>query len=377
LLFDSMWPSLRRFYLRRVFRILPAYYVALFLMILFFHPKFLNPSFWPVVGTFLTFRMGFVLSQDVNGPFWTLAVEFQFYLLLPLIAWLFGRLVRRGGLHRRLIKITLCLCAMVIWGVVTRYWGQHLADNSILGFLMPHWLLETITTFIYGDIGKFFEVFAIGMFLAVVYTYIQNAAAGKRWEERLRPHCPYFLIVGLVLLYFLFVIQFYLDNVDIGRRVNSIQTYTFLDPYMVEIYNYWQWLSPLAYGISYGLCMAAILYGSAWLKRPFEWPLLRWIGFISFSLYMWHLPFILLFVHSVGTNLAHEGFRPIIEYGVFYIWVLVIVFPLAVASYRWVEMPGMRLGEYIIQKLDKKTEQTKNTKKQEERALVLQPVGGR
>src|SRR5260370_37999795 len=37
LLFEGPWPGLRRFYLRRIFRILPGYYAAVFLIILFFH----------------------------------------------------------------------------------------------------------------------------------------------------------------------------------------------------------------------------------------------------------------------------------------------------------------------------------------------------
>src|SRR5437588_4918493 len=57
LLFDSPWPSLRRFYLRRIFRILPGYYVAIFFMALFFHSQFLHYRHWHDLWLFLTFRM--------------------------------------------------------------------------------------------------------------------------------------------------------------------------------------------------------------------------------------------------------------------------------------------------------------------------------
>src|SRR5579859_1242534 len=67
LLFDSSWPSISRFYLRRIFRIIPGYYAALFLMILFFHPELLHHSNWDIVWRFLTFRMEFSNSQQVNG----------------------------------------------------------------------------------------------------------------------------------------------------------------------------------------------------------------------------------------------------------------------------------------------------------------------
>src|SRR5437660_4846141 len=44
LLFDSSWPLARHFYLRRALRIIPAYYVTLFLMILLYTPDFLHAN---------------------------------------------------------------------------------------------------------------------------------------------------------------------------------------------------------------------------------------------------------------------------------------------------------------------------------------------
>ena len=91
------------------------------------------------------------LSQQLNGPFWTLAIEFQFYLLLPIIAWLFRLIVRRGMLHWRMIKLTLCLLVMVAWGLLTRYWGIYLANTPKLDFLIPHSVSIALIPFIYGD----------------------------------------------------------------------------------------------------------------------------------------------------------------------------------------------------------------------------------
>ena len=123
LLFDGKWPHVLRFYLRRIFRIIPGYFAALFLIILFFHPEFFHADHRPQLFYFLTFSMSAGLSQQVDGPFWTLAIEFQFYMLLPIIAWICSLLVRRGTLSRRIITLTGCLLVLLVWGLLSRYWG--------------------------------------------------------------------------------------------------------------------------------------------------------------------------------------------------------------------------------------------------------------
>jgi peptidoglycan/LPS O-acetylase OafA/YrhL len=70
-----------RFYKRRVLRILPAYYMMIALLAMYgLSPRFLGLSLLHVANMAPAF--GVALAY---GPFWSLAVEEQFYFLWPLI----------------------------------------------------------------------------------------------------------------------------------------------------------------------------------------------------------------------------------------------------------------------------------------------------
>ncbi|HAT45720.1 MAG TPA: hypothetical protein DCS90_11535, partial [Ktedonobacter sp.] len=87
LLFEHTWPSARHYYVRRVFRVLPAYYLSLILIILLFQQQYLLPQHWKELGLFFTFFMDSsdATFKQLNAPFWTLAVEWQYYMLLPVL----------------------------------------------------------------------------------------------------------------------------------------------------------------------------------------------------------------------------------------------------------------------------------------------------
>lgn len=78
--------SLKEFFIKRGFRILPAYLVvvALYFCIPIWREREALPPLWK----FLTFTQNFGLNLRTTGTFshaWSLCIEEQFYLLLPLI----------------------------------------------------------------------------------------------------------------------------------------------------------------------------------------------------------------------------------------------------------------------------------------------------
>ncbi len=332
LLFQSSWPSIKQFYIRRALRILPAYYIALFIIILLFQRQYLNPQLWNQLFLFLTLFMDSTPQtfRALNGPFWTLAVEWQFYLLLPLIALGFRFCVKRlaNSPQCRLLAVLGCCLLLIAWGLFIRYVGlyyQSVPTSSLV--------LNAALFFLYGTGGKYLENFAVGMALSVCYVFGKNSEHGQTFLTWMRRLSIPIGILGLLLFTFTAVWHFYM----LEMKTPSFSY--FAHPNLV---NTFFWLYEMVIALAYASMMFALLFGYQAIKRPFEWKLLGWIGLLSYGLYMWHLPWIKYF----ESNILHllPPLNTIGTYGAYWIWVMLVVVPIALFSYRFVEKPAIQLG---------------------------------
>ena len=274
LLSSQPLPRALRFYQRRALRILPAYWVCLTLLVLlvpwtFGGPKFLGDVLSHVVLIHDDFPP---FNRDIEGPFWTLAVEVQFYLALPLLAAVLQRVM---GASRSLVRLSAAVVTIMVLALMMRALDAeimaHLPVASMTGIANVGQVFVLITM---GTQGKYLEVFAVGMLCAVLYVAtIESKLLSVKQQHRLGLAL---LIMAIVLIlvslplwpYFSLV---YHRGFDIGIR--GVVT-----PFIVSL--------------GYGSLLLAILWGNAIIRAPFEFYPLRFIGLISFSLYLWHDPFI-------------------------------------------------------------------------------------
>jgi len=290
LLFEKTWPSTRQFYVRRVFRILPAYYLSLILIVLLFQRQYLQPEHWKELGLFFVFLMDSSRAtfKQLNAPFWTLAIEWQYYMLLPLLALSMRLIVWRVKQGYRLPTAVACILGVIAWGLFSRYVGIYFMD--------------------------------------------QHPSISPNIRTTLQKLSPWLWIAGLLCLLVMILWDY-----------NQYYPHTWPLFNNLLLFQYSYLINELCISLSFGLCVLALLFGSTWLKRPFEWFPLRWIGMISYSLYMWHLPFLFVFIQW-GQPLL-RGWSPEQAYSVYWLWVLVIIIPFCFLFFRWVEKPGMKFGE--------------------------------
>jgi peptidoglycan/LPS O-acetylase OafA/YrhL len=366
LLFNTQWPLNRVFYLRRFLRVVPGYYVSLLLLILSLHPEYLQRDHLKDLLLFLTFFMDSSQAtfRQINGPFWTLATEWQFYMILPLIALGIALLMRRVPIRKRLQAVTLCLAGIIVLGLFVRFWGFYFQAHPSTTFLVPRKYLDIVLFFTFGITGKYTEDFAVGMFVSLCYIYAQHPSTGRKFAQTWERLSPWLWSGGIIILVFSAMWHFNADPQGRGW------------PFLNGLLPYFNWLSEMVLSFGYAACIAAILYGSPGLKRPFEWPLLRWIGLISYSLYMWHLPLIGVFGTYV-LPLFHIQNR-YISYSLYWVWALLVIFPVALLSYAIVEKPWIKLGDQWRRSIEKnyreKLASQKEVAKQEkvvERPTVL------
>lgn len=223
---------------RRVLRIWPLY---LFVLLLSWALTLAGVSSWhyqldtPTLVRHLTLQQG-------QSVFWSIPVEFIFYLWLPPLA--FGlALMRHKGwpLWAELLVLALSLAtAYAIWP------PSEATENNI-------------------RVGQYLAVFLCGTYAARFDERLRANGAGPRWLWG---------VLGLLGLAAWIV------------AIPSIYAWLLALPYDRYVSHYWF----IYYGVLWSVVLLALVHGPEWLKRPFKSPMMRLFGVISFSAYLWHMP---------------------------------------------------------------------------------------
>ncbi len=120
--------SVKIFYIRRLLRTFPNYFLvlAIYCLLPFFREEPFTISLWK----FFTFTMNFSYVPGAFSPAWSLCIEEQFYLVLPLLALLcVGRISYRWGWF---IVIALLVSEIIIRSCIWQIYVQHAGKDMYL-----------------------------------------------------------------------------------------------------------------------------------------------------------------------------------------------------------------------------------------------------
>ena len=155
-------PSILDFYRRRAYRILPSYLVVLSFYVAV--PAWREAPRLAPLWKFLTFTMnfGFSFNQRAFSHAWSLCVEEQFYLLLPMVVILLMRWAS--------VRVTaITLVSVALYGIALR------------AFLITHYPDDVWTRIYYPSYTRLDDLL-IGICLAIIRTF------RPAWWQRLMQH---------------------------------------------------------------------------------------------------------------------------------------------------------------------------------------------
>lgn len=221
-----------QFYLRRIFRIVPLYFCVLAGVLAYQALGHYSPRYLHISGGAEGALLHFLFLKG-DSVFWTLAAEFGFYMLLPLIVYA----LRRFGWH------WLAMAAFV-------YFAAYLVAEKFKLELLPLKFVDI------SHRGQFLDVFACGILAAYL---------PRTWSDKWVPAAFW----GLLALTLICVSANFLGARQLAYGL--------------------RWLS-LLYGAVFGLAIVCAVEGRETLARVLGSPVLAFMGKIGFGLYLLHFP---------------------------------------------------------------------------------------
>jgi peptidoglycan/LPS O-acetylase OafA/YrhL len=298
----------RNFFIRRFFRIAPMFYLAILAYILIngMGPSPDTPvdiSWWFILLT-ATFQHGWLpyTTNSVVPGGWSIAVEFTFYLLTPL-------------LFRKIKTIRSALLAIAL--SIPLGWALNNLSSTFFKAIYPQSYIHVIKVYAIQNFYLNLPVFAVGV---LVYLLFQKY---KDLQDR---RLGYYLLTIAVILMIAFL------------QVSTYQN-------LLSVY----FLASVAFGF--------LVFGLYFSKSRFLCnPVIRWIGKLSFSMYLVHFMVMHVLTSLFPKGLMGGGSRAFL---LAYSLVLVITVILSFATYFLIEKPGIALGKRIIERLEMKNSPVK------------------
>ena len=324
LLADTFWRSepadLKVYFIRRFFRIAPAYYACLAILFLFFaaHKQVFSAQGAKQILVNATFTQylfpNYASSLNVDGAVWTLTIEMLLYAFLPLMA----LLVRFKPLLGTLVLVAIGLG----WRALVAYHGGGLLDFYFGGTGRTDVGIQSL--FIARQFFGAVCIFALG--IAARWLVVRGHLDGiyRRLPQRLGVSS--FLVLMLPSIALLYWVE-----------KGTLYTNRFL----FTVYDF--------------VVMLVLVPALLLAARPQQFsasPLrtvTTWLGERSYSIYLWHFP-IILAVYEMGPfkRAAAEGG---------YWWrlpaILVLTLVFATVSYNCVERPGMEWGKRLAKRVSR------------------------
>lgn len=250
---DHLW--------RRALRIYPAFWVALLVIV-----AFTSQAFADLGATFSTFTLTHIhWPSHVIGPMpqaWSLATEITFYASLPLLARLARPLLANRNRAGRVAGL---------FGLLAGCYAASLFFRLFVAGMTGSWTSAALLW-----LPALADYFAIGMALATAHVGFARGTAARRRLDRLAAPAGWWLLCGVAL----FVVVAQGLGLARGLAVASWPR---------------EMLRQFLYGAIGFTLLFPLVFGDSAANRVRRWARgrsLGRLGTISYSIYLWHMVFI-------------------------------------------------------------------------------------
>lgn len=295
--------SIKKFYIKRAFRILPAYFFIL--IVYYFVPIFRESPTLSLLYRYLTFTQNIGLNPRINNAFthcWSLCIEEQFYILFPIALLVFSK----NNIQK---KIFYSIVVLLIATILIRLFLWHIFVDPIKNpFAIKN---NTWVTWIYYPTYTRLDGLLTGITIAGIFEFLPT------WKSWLITKGNVWLLLGIILITFSFFLC--KDRQGFTTNVFGFQTVA------------------IAYGF---LVLAAICPSSILYKTNLK--VFKTIAILSYSIYLCHKGI----CHICQLFFAEKG---IDEEGNLMLFICVIATILAATIMRYlVEKPFLKWRDKFI-----------------------------